>query len=105
MSLSVTGAIFGNLAVQRIALVLPETSPEAIGHMITGTSSSQFRDLSDILKAKVIEQVTDTIKDTFAFLVASAALGFVLSLFLGVSGFSPLLIPQIELSLRINRNN
>lgn len=86
--MSVTGAIFGNLAVQRITAVLPNTAQETIGHMITGTSSSQFQELSDVLKSKVIEQVTITIKDTFAFLVATAALGFILSLFLGVSTFS-----------------
>lgn len=88
VSLSVTGAIFGNLAVQKISAALPNIPREVIVHMTTGTSNPQFRSLSDSLKEKVIEQVTDTIRYTFAFLVASAALGFILSIFLSVSGAS-----------------
>ncbi len=84
-ALCITGAIFQNLVLVKVGSVLPDYSPADIVHLTTGTSSSLFLDLDPGLKQAVIAQVTDSIRYVFAYVLAVASLGFVLSLFLNVS--------------------
>jgi hypothetical protein len=85
-ALCVTGAIFQNLVVAKVSSVLPDYPLTDIVHLTTGTSSPLFQELSEELKRAVIAQVTDSIRNTFIYVLAVASLGFVLSFFLSVSG-------------------
>lgn len=84
-ALCVTGAIFQNLVVTKVAAVLPGHPLSDIVDLTTGTSSSLFQGLSPELKAAVIAQVTDSIRNVFIYVLAVSALGLVLSLTLSVS--------------------
>lgn len=88
-ALCVTGAIFQNLVVAKVGSVLPDYPLSDIVHLTTGTSSPLFQDLSPELKRAVIAQVTDSIRNVFIYVLAVAALGFVLSFFLSVRGRHP----------------
>ncbi|KAL2132711.1 hypothetical protein VTI74DRAFT_3449 [Chaetomium olivicolor] len=81
-ALCVTGAIFQNIVVDKVSSVLPDYPLSDIVHLTTGTSSPLFQDLDPKLKRAVVAQVTDSIRYVFVYVLAVAALGFILSLFL-----------------------
>lgn len=97
-ALCVTGAIFQNLVLTKVAAVLPGRPLSDIVELTTGTSSSLFRGLSPELKEAVISQVTDSIRNVFIYVLAVSALGLVLSVTLSVSDLTssgPMLWPVI----------
>ncbi|TVY16350.1 Efflux pump DEP3 [Lachnellula arida] len=84
LALSVSGSIFQNIALSKLASVLPNATHSDITQLVTGTSGSFYKSLSADLKTVVVEQVTMAIRDSFYYLVGSTALAFILSLFLGI---------------------
>ncbi|PKS06149.1 hypothetical protein jhhlp_007466 [Lomentospora prolificans] len=81
-ALSITGAIFQNLVLKKVSSVLPDYPLDDIVHLTTGTGSSLFQALSSELKAAVIFQVTDSIRQVFIYILAVSSLGLVLSFLL-----------------------
>ena len=82
--LAVAGTIYQNIAIQKLRLVLTGISDESIAVVIAGTSNGVFYALPDDLRTKVIVEITSAMSNVWAWLMASMALSFVLSCFLGV---------------------
>ncbi|KAG9768794.1 MFS general substrate transporter, partial [Aureobasidium melanogenum] len=78
-ALCVTGAIFQNLVLAKVAAVLPARPLSDIVELTTGASSSLFQGLSPELKEAVISQVTDSIRNVFIYVLAVSAWGLALS--------------------------
>lgn len=85
MALSISGSVFQNMAVRYLASALPEATISELGQLVTGTSGAFYRSLGPDEKHLVVQQVTAAIRDSFYYLCGVTALGFITSLFLGVS--------------------
>ena len=85
LSLSVSGSIFQNKAVQNIASVLPDIPQNELPQLITGASGQLYKSLSEDDQLLVVDQITRAIRDSFYYLIGTTALGFITSLFLTVS--------------------
>ncbi|KAL3470869.1 MFS general substrate transporter [Aspergillus californicus] len=81
-ALCIDGAVFQNVIISKISSVLPGYSTSEVTELTAGTSSAVFQNLSEELKAVVIDQVTDTIRRVFIYPLAVSAVGFILSCFL-----------------------
>lgn len=84
--LAISGTLYQNYSLMKIAPALPNASPAEIANLIAGTSSQTYKNLSAEAKALVIPQITDAMRNIWLFFLVGAALSFVLSGFLGVSG-------------------
>ncbi|SPQ21900.1 d2a4af0b-e72f-40ed-9e3b-a3685d7dc991 [Thermothielavioides terrestris] len=82
LSLSVSGSVFTNRAISKIAAALPDIPTGEIAALITGASGRLYARLSDAERAVVVAQIMRAISDAFYYLVAITAVGFVTSLFL-----------------------
>ncbi|KAK7920436.1 efflux pump antibiotic resistance protein [Apiospora marii] len=82
-ALSTSGAIFQNLVLEKLTTALPNTPKEDILLLTSGTSGNLFKSLPPDTKSNVIQQITIAIRYTFGYVVGTAALGLVLSFFLG----------------------
>lgn len=91
------GALFQNIGVQKISPILPNASLEAIQQLLAGTSSPLYQSLTGDVRQAVIEQVTLSMRNGFVVLIAGSALGFIGSLFLGVSVFTILFMHSLTL--------
>ncbi|KAJ2988786.1 hypothetical protein NUW58_g3795 [Xylaria curta] len=78
--LAIAGSIFHNLAVQKVAAVVPNVPESKIGDLIAGTSSATFQLLSDAEKAAVVPQIANALTSIWIFFLAAAALSFIASL-------------------------
>lgn len=85
LSLSVSGSIFQNKAVQNIASTLPGISQDELGQLITGASGHFYMSLSESDQKLVIHQIMSAIRDSFYYLIGTTALGLITSLLLTVS--------------------
>ncbi|RYP69281.1 hypothetical protein DL769_005302 [Monosporascus sp. CRB-8-3] len=83
--LGISGSVFQNIAVARLSELLPNVSDDEVLQLTTGIHSTIYEGLDTNIQPAVIEQVTAAISNTFGILVAGSALGFIGSLFLGVS--------------------
>ncbi|KAK7995532.1 hypothetical protein PG990_014305 [Apiospora arundinis] len=82
--LAVSGNIFFNTAMRAIHGVLPADTPSSfVADLIAGTSSPAFRSLSAEAGARVVDAITDSMRNVWIFYLAAASLSFVLSFFLG----------------------
>jgi hypothetical protein len=81
------GALFQNIGFQKISPLLPNASAQDIHLLTAGTSSPLFQSLTSDVRQAVVEQITLSIRNGFIVLIAGSALGFIGSLFLGVSVF------------------
>jgi hypothetical protein len=89
------GSLFQNIGFQKFAAILPDATSEQIQGLAAGASSALFQSLTGEIRDRVVEQVTLALRNGFAVLIGGAALGFVSSLFLGIShGSSPLHVPS-----------
>ncbi|KAB5571970.1 major facilitator superfamily domain-containing protein [Coniochaeta sp. 2T2.1] len=82
LSLSVSGSVFTNRAIEKIAAALPGIPADEIAALITGASGHLYRSLGEGDRALVVSQITSVISEAFYYLVCITALGFVSSLFL-----------------------
>jgi len=83
--LAASGTLFQNIALQKVATVLPQASKAEISNLVAGTSSSAYKRLSAADKAVVIPQITNAIGNIWLFFLVAGALSFALSMPLGVS--------------------
>ena len=84
LTLSVSGSVFTNRAVEKIATALPSIPADEVAALITGASGHLYKSLSEGDRALVVVQITDAISEAFYYLVCITALGFISSLFLSV---------------------
>lgn len=85
ITLAVSGSLFQNIGVRKLAPILPNASPRELLELAAGPRSSLFQSLSDELRKQAIEQIALSIRNAFAVLMAAAALGLISSFFLSVS--------------------
>ena len=81
LALGLSGAIFVNVALRDLGKVLPDASPEEISGSLTG-GSELFKSMAPDLQQSALKAVVTASAGTFAFIMASAAVSFVLSWFL-----------------------
>lgn len=82
LALGLSGAIFVNIATRDLGKAIPSASPEQISSALTGGGSAFFESLPPEVQALALKAVVTASDDTFAFILASAALSFILSWFL-----------------------
>lgn len=85
--LGVAGSIFQNIGPRNLATVLPDRSFQELQGIMAGASSPSFTQLSGEIRVGVIEEITHSIRTTFAVSIAFASLGLLTSLTLSVSNF------------------
>lgn len=81
LALGLSGAIFVNVALRDLRRVLPDASSKQLSGSLTG-GSEMFSSLSPEQQTSALQAVVTASSGTFAFIMASAALSFVLSWFL-----------------------
>ena len=91
--LSISGTLYQNIAMKKVAQALVRTSDVEIVDLIAGTHSRAYQSLSENEKAIVIPEVTDAMRSVWFLFVTGATVSFLLSLFLSVS--SPLIRPRL----------
>lgn len=82
LALGVSGAIFVNVATRDLIQAIPDATPEQVSGSLTGGGSDFFASLSADVQESALKAVVTASDSTFAFIMASAALSFVLSWFL-----------------------
>ena len=82
LALGVSGAIFVNVAMRDMAKAIPDADPEQVSGTLTGGGSEFFNTLPPEVQESALKAVVTASDSTFAFIMASAALSFVLSWFL-----------------------
>lgn len=82
--LAIGGATFQNIAIQKVASVLPEKPDDYVESLITGTSSAAYKEMSESDQKMVVEQVTDAMGSVWLLFTCAAALSFILSIPLAV---------------------
>ncbi|KAB5572498.1 major facilitator superfamily domain-containing protein [Coniochaeta sp. 2T2.1] len=82
LSLSVSGSVFTNRAIEKITAALPDIPAHEIAALITGASGQLYKCLSESDRALVVSQITSAISEAFYYLVCITAIGFISSLFL-----------------------
>lgn len=85
LSLSVSGSIFQNKAIQNIGSALPDISRDELAQLITGASGHLYKSLSESDQEVVVHQIMRAIRDSFYYLIGTTALGLITSLLLSVS--------------------
>ncbi|KAI5854505.1 hypothetical protein GGS23DRAFT_590658 [Durotheca rogersii] len=80
--LSISGALFQNIGSDRLRTLLPDLSSDEILQLTTGANSPVFQGLGLELQPQVIEEVTLAIRNVFAVILATTALGLVGSVFM-----------------------
>ncbi|TIC90858.1 Efflux pump patC [Colletotrichum higginsianum] len=80
MTISISGSLFHNIAVDKVGKALPDVSHTEIGNLIAGSTSSAFQALTDAEKALVIPEIASAMTSIWAFFLAAAALSVVCSL-------------------------
>jgi len=91
--LSISGTLYQNIAMKKVAQALVRTSDVEIVDLIAGTHSRAYQSLSENEKVIVIPEVTDAMRSVWFLFVTGATVSFLLSLFLSVS--SPLIRPRL----------
>ena len=86
--LSLAGAVYQNLALERVRPVLKSVSESDLRLIVAGTSNPMFRSLSPETRTIVIQKITSAMSAVWGVLMAVGALSFVMSWFLGVSSNS-----------------
>ncbi|MCJ1371953.1 hypothetical protein MMC20_003173 [Loxospora ochrophaea] len=81
-SVGVANSIFVNRASDSIQKLLPSTSRATVQELIAGVGASLTNELSPPLRIAVLQAVLAAIKDVWVQMIGTAALSFVLSLFL-----------------------
>ncbi|KAF2836608.1 MFS general substrate transporter [Patellaria atrata CBS 101060] len=82
MGLSVSGAVFVNVAISKLQVALPRVPRKTLLAFISGARSELFDTLTVEEKAGTVHALVETIQKVFVCVYAAAAFGFVLSLFL-----------------------
>lgn len=82
--LSLAGTVYQNLALKRVAHILPQANSEELTLVIAGTSSSGFKSLPDDTRNQIVVQIASSMSAVWAILIGIGALCFIMSLFLGV---------------------
>jgi hypothetical protein len=82
LALGLSGAIYINMGTHNLRDAVPSASAADIRNALLGTGSTFFASLSPSLKEAVLHAIVRATDDTFIFVLASAALSFVLSCFL-----------------------
>ena len=85
MFLAMAGTIYQNIAIGKIAPILPGAPASDIAEVIAGTSNPVFQALPSVTRAKVVVEIVSAMSTVWALLIAGMALSFILSFFLGVS--------------------
>lgn len=83
--LSMTGAVFLNLALRNLAVVFPDVGRDTLVEVISGTSGAFLATLSEEERAQALGAIVSAMQKPFMHVYVAAALGLVLSLFLKVS--------------------
>ena len=83
--LSISGTLYQNIAMQKVAKALVSTSDAEIVDLIAGTHSRAYQSLSESDKTILIPEVTEAMRSVWVLFVTGAAVSFLLSLFLSVS--------------------
>jgi hypothetical protein len=81
----VSGSVFTNRAILKVAAALPHIPASEIAELITGASGHFYKNLSDGDREEVVAQIMGAISESFYYLVAITAVGFLTSLLLSVS--------------------
>ncbi|MCJ1389878.1 hypothetical protein MMC18_002735 [Xylographa bjoerkii] len=81
-SVGVANSIFVNRASDSIQKLLPDTPRATVQEAIAGVGASLTQQLPAPLRAAILQAGLDAIKDVWIQMIATAALSFVLSLFL-----------------------
>jgi len=80
--LGLSGAIFVNIATRDLGRAMPDATAEEISSSLTGGGGHFFDSLSEETQAAALKAIITASDSTFAFILASAALSFILSWFL-----------------------
>jgi hypothetical protein len=91
--LALAGTIYQNIAIKKIAPILPGSSESDVASVIAGTSNHAFQSLPENIRTTVVAQITSSMSSVWALLIGGMALSFILSFFLGVS-FRSLFMPR-----------
>lgn len=83
--LALAGAVYQNLAVERVRPILSGLSAADLSQVIAGTSNHIFQSLDPDLRAEVVDKITNAMSGVWAILTGVGGLSFAMSLFLGVS--------------------
>ena len=79
LALGLSGAIFVNVGMRDLAKAMPGAIPKQVSASLTGGGSEFFESLSADVQEAALKAVVTASDSTFAFIMASAALSFVLS--------------------------
>lgn len=82
LALGVSGAIFVNVAMRDMAKAIPGATSDQVSGSLTGGGSELFTSMPPEVQEAALKAVVTASDSTFAFIMASAALSFVLSWFL-----------------------
>ncbi|KAL6714356.1 hypothetical protein ACLMJK_007779 [Lecanora helva] len=81
-SVAIANSIFINRATDKIQKLLPSTPRSTVQEAIAGVGASLTDQLSPTLRGAVLQAALDAISDVWIQMIATAALSFMLSLFL-----------------------
>ncbi|KAJ5689705.1 MFS general substrate transporter [Penicillium macrosclerotiorum] len=81
-SLSVTGALFINLARNNLQHVFPNVDKSTLASIVSGTSGGFLETQSDSKKSQALEAIVSALQDVFTEVYVVAALACILSVFL-----------------------
>ena len=81
-SVGIANSIFVNRATDSIQKLLPDTPRATVQEAIAGVGASLTNQLPSPLKAAILQAGLDAIRDVWIQMIATAALSFILSLFL-----------------------
>lgn len=87
MGLAVAGAVFVNVALSNLQILLPDVPRSTLQLAITGTSGAYFKSLSEDLQEQSTRVIVSAIGKTFIFVYVGAAVSLVLSILFTVSIF------------------
>jgi hypothetical protein len=82
LSISITSSIFMNLSTTRVARLLPDVPRAVVQASIAGAGTNLVTNLQPELRAEVLGVIADTIASLFYLNVASAGIGFIISMFM-----------------------
>lgn len=83
--LAISGSIFQNTGVVKLASALPAATEGEIAQLMAGTSSAAYKALDKEQQAAVISEIVKSLQSVWILFTAAAALSFVLSVPLAVS--------------------
>ncbi|KAF2253862.1 MFS general substrate transporter [Trematosphaeria pertusa] len=80
VSLGVATALFVNIAVPELSLLMPDRTKDAVYAAVEGVGNASFDELSDIVRGEILRVVAKSVAKVFYLNVAGGAWGFVTAL-------------------------